>query len=213
MDYNIFHKLFLTEMPVRLNGSNDFGAQLEMIRENLRYNPQVTKLAPSVYKTENGSQITYWYGDQDAKTVQLICDVNMHGNFVKVELTSKNPSIPPGNPPYASELYAIIKDDSTNKNLVLTSDQFLSDEGTKIWARLLTAGHHIGVYDTQSKKYVLTSVENVEQLSQYIGDFSMAKYIFVISESIQEHRGVKHAFDLLELKRNCGYPLFEVNKF
>jgi hypothetical protein len=209
MNYSFFHKLFLTEMPVKLNGSNDFGAQLEMIRENLLYNPQVTNVAPDVYKTENGTQITYWYGDQYAKTVQLIVDVNVHGNFVKVELTSKNPSIPTGNPPYASDLYTIIKDDSKNKNLVLTSDQFLSDEG----ARLLSTGHHIGVYDTKSNRYVLTSVENAGQLSQYIGDFPMAKYIFVISESIQEHRGVKHAFALLELKRNCGYPLFKVNKY
>jgi hypothetical protein len=120
MDYTEFYGIFLTEMPMRLNGSNNFQAQLQMVRENLLINPVVVSVTPQVYKTQNAQQITYWMGDSGTKTVDIIVDITVHNSFAKVVLSSKNPEIQPGKPPYT-----IIKNDLHSKNLVLASDRFL----------------------------------------------------------------------------------------
>ena len=209
MSYKSFYKTFLAEMPQRLNGGNDFEAQLEMVRENLKYNPDVETVAPGVFKTQNDTQTTYWVGDASATDVSLIVDTSSQGNYQKVEYTSKNPRIPTGTPPFVSDLYILIKQDASNNNLVFTSDEFLSDGGEKLWKTLVSKGYHVGVYDTTAHKYALTKVNTPAELSNYLGDADRRKYIFVLSESIQHIRGVIHSFNLMEMKRLSGYPLFE----
>jgi hypothetical protein len=209
MTYKTFYDVFLSEMPQRLNGSNDFAAQVEMIRENLRYNDDVSIIGPGIFKTQNGTQVTYWVGDAAAGNVQLIVDTEEHGSFRKVAMTSKNPDITPGSPPFASDLYVLIKEDSNNNNLVFASDEFLSDGGIKLWQGMVSKGYKIAVFDTSTGKYVLSQVANVEELAQYLGAGDSRKYVFVMAESIQNIRGVMHSFAIMELKRKAGYPLFE----
>lgn len=209
MSYNTFYNVFLAEMPQMLNGGNSFGAQLEMIRENLKYNNNVTAIAPSVWKTQNGDQITYWAGSADASIVQLIVDTEQHGSFRKVILTSKNPAISAGSAPFACDLYVIIKEDALATNLVFTSDEFLSDGGIKLWQNIVTKGYKVAVYDTSSRQYVLSQVAKPDDMLTYLGDADKRKYIFVMSESAQQIRGVMHSFAIMDLKRQAGYPLFE----
>ena len=195
-------------MPQVLNGGNDFEAHVEMLRENLRYNAEVDQLSTNVFKTTNGAQTTYWIGDAKAASVSIIVDTTSHANFRKVELTSKNPSIPAGAAPFASNLYMIIKDDSSSENLVFTSDEFLSNDGEKLWNRLANSGGVVSVYDTSINQYVLKSIQNKNELSNYLGDTDKRKYLFVLSESIQEARGAIHSFAIMELKRKANWPLF-----
>ena len=209
MTYKLFHQLFVQEMSQTVNGENSFPSQLLMIRENLRHNSTVISLAPTVHKTQNGAQVTYWVGDPTAQNVQLIVNTSTHGNFRKVELTGKNPEIAQGSPPWASDLYVTIKNDSGADNLVFTGDEFLSDSGTKLWSRLVSLGYKIAVYDNSVNKYVLTQLASAGELSQYIGGADRRKYVFVMAESVENIRGVMHTFDIMELKRNAGYPLFE----
>lgn len=209
MSYSTFYNVFLTEMPRRVNGNNSFAAQLVMIRENLQYNSNVIKLEPDVWKTQNGDQITYWAGTADASTVQLIVDTEQHGSFRKVILTSKNPQISAGNPPFAGDLYVIIKEDALAVNLVFTSDEFLSDSGIKLWQNIVTKGYKVAVYDTLSRQYVLSQVTKPDDMLAFLGDADKRKYIFVMSESTQHIRAVIHSFSIMDLKRQAGYPLFE----
>jgi hypothetical protein len=206
MYYDVFYHMFLAEMPVKLNGNNDFDIQLEIIRENLRYNPEVSEVRPGICKIQNDDHYTYWVGDSTAQNVYLIVDVVIDHKFAKIKLTSKNPKLSPGSQPYASDLYLIIQND-LDSNVVLSSDKFLSDDGEKIWKRLVSNGRRISVYDSSTNKYVLDKIETADQLSSYIGGFDKEKYLFVISETLQKFLALNHSFRILELKRLSGYPL------
>jgi len=65
------------------------------------------------------------------------------------------------------------------------------------------------VYDTSSRQYVLSQVAKPDDMLTYLGDADKRKYIFVMSESAQQIRGVMHSFAIMDLKRQAGYPLFE----
>ena len=205
--YKNFYKTFLQEMPWQVNGGNDFEAQHEMLRELLSDSPPPEKLSNNVFKLVTGNQLTFWVGDVEAHNVALIVDTEVNGNFCKVTLTSKNPLIKPGTPPYASDLYFIIKKDLANTNLVLSSDSMMSNDAINLWSRLVKQGSHIAVYDTQASKYVLNSIKSAEELSQYVGDHTDSKYVFVLSETKELARGAAHSVALMELKRKSGYPL------
>jgi hypothetical protein len=208
MTYKTFYEMFLAEMPQRINSGNDFDALVEMLRENLKYNDDVTELMPSVFKTQNDDQITYWVGDSRADLVSLIVDTEDHGNFRKVVYTAKNPQVTGAI--FASDMMAIIKNDSRGENLVFRSDEFMSDDAIKLWQRLSTQGHHISVFDTDTNKYVVKNVTAARDLKKYFGDSASRRFVFVMSESIGAMRGLIHSVALMELKRQAGYPLNEI---
>ncbi|CAB4129703.1 hypothetical protein UFOVP116_87 [uncultured Caudovirales phage] len=209
MNYKTFYTIFLAEMPQRLQGSNDFGAQLGMLQENISYNNNVKTVNTNIFKLELGSQVTYWFGDESAQNVSIIVDTNVDGNFCKVVLSSKNPAIPQGSPPFASELYLEIKLDTGKAALVLTSDNLMSTDGEKLWKGLVQRGNKLSVYDTELSKYVLTPIESISQLDDFLGDFTKNKYVFVLSETADQQRGTMHSINIMELKRLANWPLFE----
>lgn len=209
-NYEIFYKTFLTEMPWVVAGGNDFEAQHQMLQELLSDGADPKQITNGVYKLTTGNQITYWIGDAAGTKVSIIVDTEINGNFCKVVLTSKNPTIAPKSPPYASDLYLLIKQDLSSLNLVFTSDNMLSSDAVNLWTRIANQGERISVYDTQSSQYVLNPVKSVDELSKYLGDHTSSQYVFVLSENIQEFKGVTHSFALMELKRNAGYPLQEL---
>jgi hypothetical protein len=204
--YNTFRNIFLVEMPQKLPGGNDFDAQVEMLRENLKYNPSVIQVVTNVFKNINGDQVTYWVGDEDASKVQIIVDTNIIGTFCKIVLTSKNPILS-GNSPYASDLYLIIKEDVKPMHMVFTSDELLSDDGIRLWKGLVNRGNKVSVYDTSKQEYILSTIEDESQLDKFIGDHNSKKYIFVLSEDIPHQRGIITTFSIMELKRKSSWPL------
>lgn len=208
MSYEGFRKTFLVETPQHLEGSNDFYAQLDMIKENLKYNSEVTGVVTDVFKTQNGNQTTYWIGDSEAIDVSAIVDTETNGEFCRVVLTSKNPNIPRGVGPYVSDLYLIIKNDVKPNHLVFTSDEILSTDGEKLWKGLVNRGHQVSVYDKLSHKYVLSSIANLEELESYIGDADKRRFVFVLSEDLSYQRGVITKFSIMEIKRLAGWSLF-----
>lgn len=208
MSYEGFRKTFLVETPQHLEGSNDFYAQLDMIKENLKYNSEVTEVVTDVFKTQHGNQTTYWMGDSEAIEVSAIVDTETNGEFCRVVLTSKNPNIPRGVGPYVSDLYLIIKNDVKPNHLVFTSDEILSTDGEKLWKGLVNRGHQVSVYDKLSHKYVLSSIANSEELESYIGDADKRRFVFVLSEDLSYQRGVITKFSIMEIKRLAGWSLF-----
>jgi len=208
-NYEAFHRTFLAEMPWRAQGGNDFPAQLEMLQENISDGAEIISLGDNVFKTLLGNQITYWVGDKNAISVLIIVDTEINGNFCKVVLTSKNPQLPPKSPPYASEVYLLIKKDLSNLHLTFSSDSIMSDDAIRLWRGMVDRGEKVSVFDTSKHQYVLSDVSAVDELEKYIGDMGNQRYVFVLSENLTTQRGTHHLFNLMELKRNILYPLFE----
>ena len=209
MDDIHFYNIFLSEMPRRINGSNSLDAQLSMIQEMIVYGDQVETVSNNIYKIVNGDQSTYWCGNEDASMVSIIIDTEQDGAFNKIVLTSKNPTINKGSPPYASDLYLIIKSDIGSANLALSSDSMISDDAIRLWKGLVSRGNAVSVFDKNQHQYVLQNVTSADKLNNFIGDASSSRYVFVLSESVKHQRGIQHAITIIELKRMSGYPLFE----
>jgi hypothetical protein len=200
--------MFLVEMPMRAPSTNAFYSQVEALRANLQSGITAIEVVPGVFKIVMGKDTTYWVGGDKAINVLLIVNTAMSDNFCKVELTSKNPDIQSA--PYASDLYLIIKDDIKSHNLLFTSGDLLSDDGIKLWKGIVSRKGKVSVYNTSTHQYVLSPVASAEELEQFIGDASYRKYIFVLSESLNEQRGVITSVAIMEIKRKSNWPLFEV---
>jgi len=210
MTYKAFYETFLAEMPQRANGSNPFNAQAEMIRINLMMGMDAVEVEDNVFKQVDGIRTTYWVGSNDASNVSLVVDTETKGHFKKVALTSKNPDLPKGSPPFASDLYLIICRDSKQNGLVFTSDETVSTQGERLWKGLVRNGNHISVYDADSDKFVLNAVKSEDELDEYLGDSDKKRFVFVLSESHEYGRSFIHHVAIMELKRNCGYPIIEM---
>lgn len=212
MDYKDFYKIFLYEMPWQVPGNNDFAAQYEFLKELVSENPADVEVNDTLCKIQNGAQITYWFGAANLSTVELIVDTEIAGNFCKVVLTSKNPAIPQAQPPFASDMYAAIKNDVKNMNLSLQGDSMMTPDAIRLWGRLHKQGNKISVFNTELQKYELTNIESAEELTQYIGQADSMKYVFVLAEDAKFLSGVQHSVNIMELKRCAGYPLQELFK-
>ena len=207
MNYEVFYETFLSEMPWRINGSNDFEFQLSALHEMLGDGHEVTHVADSIFKIHADTQITYWVGDDEASSVLMIVDTSLNGNICKISLTSKNPELPPKSPPYASSVYLTIMHDLKADHVALSSDQMLSDDAIKLWGRLVTAGHTVSVFNTATHQYELAKVSTADELEQYLGGANKQHYVFIISESDRNRSGLRHSVAIMEIKRNSGYPL------
>lgn len=208
--YDSFYKTFLQEMPQRVSGNNDFAAQLEMLQENIRYDhDKIISISSSVFKIHIAEQTTYWMGNKEATSVSIIVDTEVVGKFRKVVLTSKNPAIPAGSPPYASDLYLLICNDAALHHLIFTSDELISGEAEKLWQGLIKRGGTVSVYDNSIHQYILQPVKSGEELSSYIGGPEKRRYVFVLSETLVFQKGMTHTFSLMEIKRLAKWPLFD----
>jgi len=96
--------------------------------------------------------------------------------------TGKNPSYK-GRPPYASDIYNAILNDS-DKPIVLKSDIQLSDEGYSIWKKLYHLGHTISVYDRNKPGSSFIHLPNIEDMDKFINtSIDFKRYQFVLSEN------------------------------
>ena len=210
MDFYVaFYKAYLQEMPQKVLSGNNFESQLEILRENLRNDNNVETIGANVHKLRMRDLITYWVGSKDASIVSLIVDVEVFLKYCKVVYPSKNPTIPKGSPPYASDLYVLIAKDVAIGNLIFTSDSVISDDAERLWKRLVSTGSKVSVYNKELPQYNLFRVNSEEELEKYIGGFDKRKYLFVLSENETTQLGVIHSFNLMEMKRLANWPLFE----
>lgn len=207
--YDTFYNVFLAEMPQRMPGSNSFDSQLRVLQENISYRPVVVTVTPSMHKIEFNKQATYWMGDDAATQVSIIVNTHVVDDMYKVVLTSKNPAIPKGQPPFASDVYLAIKKELGSIDLIFRSDNLLSADGENLWKGLVNRGNSISVFDTDTHQYVLTYVTDEKQLDQYLGDQNKSKYVFVLSETLLLSRAMHTTFGLMEIKRLAGWPLFK----
>jgi mannose/fructose/N-acetylgalactosamine-specific phosphotransferase system component IIB len=207
--YDYFYRTFLAEMPMRADGSNAFYPPLSMVQMNISNGAKVERVDAGIFKYIMGDDITYWAGTMDASDVSIIVDTVNSDKFQKVALTSKNPNISSGTPPFTTDVYLAIKKDVGKRNLVFSSDSTLSRDGEKLWKGMVQRGYHISVYNSTTNEYEIKHIENIDQFLDYMGDSNMQKYIFVLSETFEQVRGLIHYTGILDIKRRCGYPIFE----
>jgi hypothetical protein len=95
-----------------------------------------------------------------------------------------------GRPPFATDLYDAVLADRKNiagsvNSIRLMSDRQLSDDGIKIWQRLLAQGHKISVYNNKEPGQSFIEITSEEELLQYFQDdnINFQQWQYVISES------------------------------
>jgi hypothetical protein len=203
-----FYNIFLAKMPYLMAGDNHFDVLLLALQENLQ-NHKPISIDNHVHKLEMGDQITYWRGLNDGTDVQIIVDTFTRGNFQQVMYTAKDPNLPPGTPPYTSDLYMGIKGDIGKHHLTFTSGSEISPEAARLWHNIVKYNGEVSVYDTQSNQYELTNIKNPGTINDYIGGPEKQRYIFVLSENKEYSDGLSHYVNLMELKRRSLIPLFE----
>jgi hypothetical protein len=199
MDYNEFHTLFLTEMPVRLNGGNPYEPLCQGIDITIEYGGEIESLGDNVFKVGD----FYWFGSADASVKQLCINTTQVGKLLKVNSTGKSPDLA-GSPPYAIDLYLKIAS-SLGNGIKFASDQVLSDDGFKVWSRIFTSGHKLLIFNSKSGKYEPVVPSSIHDLEKYFNDDGI-DYQYVIDESANIGNLIGN-FTILEWKRLSSYPL------
>jgi hypothetical protein len=185
-----FVKTWITESPEGIPNVSLANNIESIINDILNFTKmsseyQVEELGNSLKKLEMRSIVYYWYesngkmliGAEFEKRPQALI-VRQIGKFNK------------GHPPFASDLYdAVLNDrkqiDYTVTAIRIISDDKLSEEGLRIWERLLQQGHKIMVYDSLSPGQTHIQITTLNQLQSFfkMSDPTFSRYQYVISES------------------------------
>lgn len=146
---------------------------------------KVEDLGHDLKKIELTNSVYYWY--ERNRQILLGVELQKKAQSVVVAMIGKYNK---GQPPYASDLYhAILQDRKSitpgSDNIGIVSDQFLSDEGLKIWERLLSLGHKVLIYNTELPGQSQIRITSVDELRNFykMSDPSYRKYRYVLSES------------------------------
>lgn len=173
---------WLVEMPVKKNTPDAFN-QLEYDIQYRKLNDKATikSLGNNLYKIEGPQLVYYWY--EIANEIALAIELTKKSQNLTVNLLGKNVKFT-NQPLWASTLYnEILKDN--NYSIMLSSDQYLSDESYQVWKRLFNLGRSISVYDINKPETILKTFTNPDEMDAYLSDKdkTYSKYRYVISEN------------------------------
>jgi hypothetical protein len=200
-----FDKSFLIESLEKTGPRNDFSFLLTLINEKKQYFPNsVTKVKDNWIKYQSKEILLFWY--EDNNEIYIAAEFSIDPYILTVNIIGKNLKFKKSYP-YASDLYSEVLEDSKSNNpaIKLYSDKSLSEEGFKIWQRLLDKGHKISVYDVSDKNHIeLQKITNIDDLKKYhMQDPEFQKYRYVISETSYTS-DLNHFFVLREYRRLSG---------
>lgn len=192
---------WLSEAPM---GVGNIGASFEQlvysIRDRIEFGGKVVSLGNGYFKLEGEQVKYYWYGSKD--NILAATELQVHSQGLKVNLTGKQNS---NQPPYMSDMYDMILRDN-KQSIRLVSDDQLSDDGFKLWKRLLNLGHKISVYDRENPGLSFKSFTNISDLEQYfkLHDQKFTRYQFVLSESIEVLGETRSYFNTRRMRELTG---------
>jgi hypothetical protein len=200
-----FNETFLSEMP---NGIGVFGTYPQLvsnIKEQIDYNANIIQLPNNLNKIIRSTTLLYWYGDEN--NIILGCELRIESEGLVVSLTGKSPDYKK-KPPYASELYNAILDDS-NRSLRLLSDSNLSDEGFNIWKRLFDDGRNVSIYSLNNPGQSFKPFKTFNDMEQYFAHnrLDLNKYQYVLSESGDQFGDIIAIFGIRRARELCGFSL------
>jgi hypothetical protein len=169
----------MAEAPQRTQPRNDLAGIVQNINEFKQHYSE-EQLSNGLWKLETGEKL-FIYG-KSGDEITIAVELEKHGQSLSVVTMAKSPTLG-GQPPYMSDLYLAALE-ITNRSIRFTSDRTLTDAGFSVWARLLSAGHIISVYDTTNPGQTLTTINTVDELKQYWTEHpDTRKYRFVLSEN------------------------------
>jgi len=167
--------LKLYEMPEGISGMNLYDTLVKSIDDRINeYGYKVIDCGNNLFKIV-GSQLSYyWMGNYDIIAELTITQHNATVNAVAKKI--------PGSKPHASDFYIAILNDVPS--LRFQSDTRLTQDGLKIWKRLLKQGYAISVYNKESPGRSFTPLKTEQDLMQFFkdNDRTYQKYQYVLSE-------------------------------
>lgn len=202
---NDFNDTWLVEMPSGLGSFEIFDALEYSIKDLLQAGIEKMPVKDNIYKIELPNSVYYWY--EINGTIALGSELHKKPQGLIVSITAKNP-IFRNKPPYASELYKIILND-TPSNIRILSDTQLSDEGFSIWKKLLNQGLKISVYDKLNPGKTFKTFDNEIDMDEYFkhDDDDFKRYQYVISETILQLAECKSFFNTRRYRELAGLSL------
>lgn len=172
-----FSDQWLFEMPMRMgaSGYNPYDDLVAGMEVNASAGYPSQNLGDGLFRMMVSQQYAYYWVERDNKP-EIIAGVVPFENGLAIGDVGKRPA---GNV-HASDFYQKIVSD-TGTNLLFSGDQ-ISDEGYKIWKRLLSGKNKLFGYDVRHPgKY--SNIDSEDDLEQLIGDdHSFRNSRFVLSE-------------------------------
>lgn len=186
-----FNETWLTEMPMGLGSFDTFDAIKYNIEDLLKNQIKSQKIKDNLYTVNLPQTVYYWY--QSGNEILLGVELEKKPQGLVVRLIGKNPKFI-GRPPYASDLYVDVLQNSKDKSIRLISDETLSDEGKAIWDRLFDRGLNISIYDREFPGKSFQTFKTKQQMDKFFAkdDTDYKRYQYVLSESgemLAETRG------------------------
>ena len=137
--------------------------------------------AHGLYKIVGETVVLYWRQNAQGQ-ITIAAEFRRTPEALVVSLLGKHPALQ-GQPPYASEFYHEILQDSHTAIRIMSDDK-LSDEGMAVWKKLLAKGHKISVYDSNKPGQTFHTLQHVEDLDGFFSktDPLYKRYQFVLTE-------------------------------
>lgn len=182
-----FNQSWLTETPMGIGsmskevGTRFFDTITYRIQQRLDNGEQVQSLPSGIKKITSAEVAHYWH-ETNQGSIAIAVEFAVKPQALIVQGVAKNPLT--GSPVSAADLYSQVLADN-HRSIRLLSDDRLSDEGYRIWQRLLSQGHVISVYDQQNPGQEPQSLDSVEDMDQFFKrlDPAYRRWQFVLSES------------------------------
>lgn len=184
-----FNATWLAETPEGQGSFETFDAVDYNIRDRLKNKSSKISLGNNLFKIDGEQTKYYWY-EKDGR-ILLGVELSVRPQGLVVNLISKNPKTKQ-QPPFSSDLYAEILRD--NNQSILFSDTQMSDEGLKIWKRLVKQGYPVSVYDRNNPGKSFKTFTDPTELDQFFKDDNrdFRRYQYILSspgEVLAETRG------------------------
>lgn len=178
-DRTSFNDTWLSESPQRTVIADYYQNLVDSIRDLITHGKEPEEVNENIKKIMLRTAAYYWYQKDDE--IQLAVELTKKPQVLQVRLVGKNPILH-NQPPYASDLYNIILND-TKQAIKIESDTLLTDEGIKIWHQLYKNGHTISVYNDEEPGQSFQTINSLKDFNKYFGKRDSRKYIFVLNES------------------------------
>jgi len=179
-----FNETWLFESPRQIGTFPTYDGLCQIINSLKKAGLPIQKVKGNLKKIELSEAVYYWYEENDK--ILLGSELLIKSQALVVRITGKDPALTKHKqPPYASNLYIAILND-TNKAIRLMSDDQLSDEGFKLWRRLYDAGVCVSVYNNASNKPGGSFIwlNSIEDFESYFGkgNISFEQHQYVLSK-------------------------------
>lgn len=200
-----FNETWLMETPEGQGSFETFDALEYNIRDRIKSGSPVITLSKGLFKIDGPQVKYYWYEsngryDYDDR-ILLGAELFVRPQGLVVNLVGK--SLLLGHTrPYASDLYlAILRD---NDKSLLFSDTQMSNDGLKLWKRLVSQGYPVSVYDRDEPGKSFQTFSTPEELDAFFkqDDREFRRYQYVLSppgEALAETRSHFHTRRYREL--------------